>query len=160
MKALLIYDTLSPARITEKMAMVIAERMKESGVEVKTLFIDEAGKANIKDYDCLILGAPTIIWWRPSKKMRDFLASLKGGNYSGMKAACYDTQVWSNKGNATYDMEKALKKTGFNIVFPSLIINVKSADRSYRLMEGETEKAQEWGQNVAFVLTQRYSSER
>ena len=153
MKSLLIYDTVSEARVTEKVAMAVVEAMKEAGASVETHFIEDANKGNINDFDCLILGAPTMAW-RPSKRMKDFLAGLKGNNYSGKMAATFDTQLKSSiSGNATKHMTKDLEDLGFKMASPPLISYVESENKTYKLKEGELEKAKIWGKGLAQTLT-------
>jgi flavorubredoxin len=126
--------------------------MKESGVQVESHFVEDAGKVNVKEFDCLVVGAPTMAW-RPSQRMKEFLASLKGTNFSGKMAAAFDTQMKSGfSGNATKHMEKGLKDIGFKIVSPALISYVESENKLYKLKEGELEKAKAWGKDLAKML--------
>ncbi len=153
MKILVIYDTVSQSRMTEKVAMAVVEAMQEGGASVESHFVEDAGKANIKDYDCLVLGAPTMAW-RPSKRMKDFLAGLKGNTYPGKIAAAFDTQVKSSmSGNATKHMEKDLTELGFRIVSPPLISYVESENKLYKLKEGELDKAKAWGKDLVKTLS-------
>jgi flavorubredoxin len=147
-KVLVIYDTVSQARVTGKVAETVVAAMRESGASVDSFFVEDAGKANIKDYDCLVVGAPTMAW-RPSTRMKDFLANLKGTDYSGKMAASFDTQAKSAfSGNATKHMDKDLTALGFKIALPALISYVESKNKVYRLKEGELEKAKAWGQEL------------
>ena len=59
-KVLVIYDTVSQAKVTGKVAETVVAAMRESGASVDSFFVEDAGKANIKDYDCLVVGAPTM----------------------------------------------------------------------------------------------------
>lgn len=152
MKVILIYDSVSEARVTAKVADAVADGIKESGLSVDKLFVDEAGKVNIADYDCLVLGAPTMAW-RPSKKMKECLAGLEGKQFAGKMAACFDTQMKSSfSGNATKHMEKALKAVGFKIATPAMLAYVRNDKKSYKLNDGELEKAKKWGQDIANAL--------
>ncbi len=153
MKALMIYDTVSETRMTEKVATAVAEAMREAGASVESHFIEDANKADLKNFDCLILGAPTMAW-RPSKRMKEYLASLKGSDFSGKTAAAFDTQLQSGiSGNATKHMEKDLKDLGFKIASPPLISYVESENKLYKLKEGELEKAKNWGRELAKTLS-------
>lgn len=148
MKILVIYDTVSQTKMTGKVAETVVAGMKESGASVDSYFVDDAGKADIKDYDCLVVGAPTMAW-RPSKRMKDFLSSLKGSKYSGKLAASFDTQMQSAiSGNATKHMDRSLEELGFKIVSPALIAYVESENKLYKLKAGEQEKAKKWGQDL------------
>lgn len=148
MKILVVYDTVSAAKVTGKVAEAVAAGMKESGASVDSYFVEDAGKANVADYDCLVLGAPTMAW-RPSTRMKDYMAGLKG-NYAGKLAAAFDTQMKSAiSGNATKHMDKRLTELGFKIASPALISYVESEHKMYKLREGELEKAKTWGRELA-----------
>ncbi len=148
MKVLVIYDTVSPAKVTGKVAETVVAAMREKGASVDSYFVEDAGKADIKDYDCLVVGAPTMAW-RPSTRMKAFLATLKGTDYSGKLAASFDTQTKTAiSGNATKHMDKGLTELGFKIASPALTSYVESENKAYRLKEGELEKAKAWGQEL------------
>ncbi len=153
MKVLVVYDSVSPTRMTEKVAQAVVAAMREKGVSVESYFVDDAKNVSINDFDCLIVGAPTMAW-RPSEKMKSFLSSLQGTNYSGKMAAAFDTQVKSfASGNAAKHMEESLSGLGFKIVSPALISYVKSENKQYQLREGEAEKAKAWGYDLARILS-------
>jgi len=153
MKILVVYDSVSPARITEKIAQAIVEELKEGGISTELRSIEDVDRAIIMEYDCLVLGAPTMAWWRPSKGMRDFLTSLQGSNYDGKMAAAFDTQMWTNiTGNSAGSMEKSLTKLGFRIISPPLVSYVGVNDRVYSLRDGEMEKAKMWGKGLSKKL--------
>lgn len=153
MKAAVIYDTVSPAKVTGKVAEMIEESLRNNGVTVDSFFVEDAEKANLGDYDCLVIGAPTMAW-RPSERMKKFLAGVGGKPISGKMAATFDTQLKSAfSGNATKHMEKDLGSMGLKIVMPSLLAYVESKDKKYQLKEGETQKIQAWGQELAKLLS-------
>lgn len=148
MKVLVVYDSVSSAKITAKVAEAVAAGMKESGASVDSYYIDDASKANIKDYDALVLGAPTMAW-RPSAKMKTYLSGLKGQNFPGKVAASFDTQMKSSiSGNANKHMDKVLAEAGFKVGAP-LLAYVKSENKQYQLLDGEMEKAKAWGREFA-----------
>jgi flavodoxin len=148
MKVLLIYDTVSEARMTEKVAGAVAAGMKEAGASVDSFFVGEASKAEVTSYDCLVLGAPTMAW-RPSKRMKEYIAGLNG-DFKGKKAASFDTQFDSGfAGNATKHMDKSLAKLGFSVESPSLVAFVESENKLYKMGEGELERAKGWGRTLA-----------
>lgn len=153
MRVLMIYDTVSEAKATGKVAETVAAAMKEAGVPVEARFVGDANEVNVKDYDCLIVGAPTMAW-RPSKRMKDFLAGLKGSDLSGKVAATFDTQMKSSiSGNATKHMEKGLTALGCRIIVPSLIAYVETENKRYKLKDGELEKTKAWGMDLARALS-------
>mgnify|MGYP001014077262 FL=1 len=150
-KVLLIYDTVSPTKVTEKVAEAVTATMREQGASVDQFFVERA-KADVGDHDCLVLGAPTMAW-RPSERMRRFLAGLGGTDRSGKRAAAFDTQLKSFvSGNATKHMEARLVELGFGIVHPALIAYVESEKKRYRLKAGELEKARAWVRELAIKL--------
>ena len=69
MKVLVVYDSVSEAKVTKSVAEAVVESLKAKGHDVDSFFVEEAGKAKVQDYDCLIVGAPTMAW-RPSKRMK------------------------------------------------------------------------------------------
>lgn len=150
-KVLLIYDTVSPAKVTGKVAEAVTAAMREQGASVDQYSVEQA-RADVGDYDCLVVGAPTMAW-RPSERMRGFLAGLGGTDRSGKRAAAFDTQLKSfASGNATKHMEARLVELGFGIVHPALISYVESENKRYRLKAGELEKARAWGRELAIKL--------
>ena len=59
-KVLVVYDTVSEAKVTSKVAEAVVEGLKTKGLTVDSFFVEEAGKVKAQDYDCLIVGAPTM----------------------------------------------------------------------------------------------------
>ena len=153
MKVLIVYDTVSPVRLTAKVAETIGGVLKEKGIEVVSFFVKDVDKAIVKDYDCLVAGAPTM-YFRASKGIVQFLDGLPTKEFSGKLAAAFDTQLqtWYS-GNAAKTIEKKLKKLGFEIVSPPLIADVEGKTNQMHLKEGELEKAKNWGQTVVEALS-------
>jgi flavorubredoxin len=140
------------AKVTAKVAEAVVESLKAKGLAVDSFFVTDAGKVNVQEYDFLILGAPTMVW-RPSKRMKGYMASLKGGRYSGKKAASFDTQMKSSmSGDATKHMDKALRSLGFTVLAPSLLAYVESENKRYKLKEGELERAKSWAEDIVKEL--------
>jgi flavodoxin len=157
MKVLIVYDTVSPLRCTENVAKSIKEVLKEMGVEVDSFFVKDANVAVVKDYDCLIAGAPTMAF-RASNEMRKFLENLTGENFSGKLAAAFDTQIQSRfSGSAVKGIEGKLKKLGFKLVAAPLVAYVEGKMNAYHPKEGELEKAKKWAQALAETLKSKSS---
>lgn len=153
MKVLVVYDTVSEAKVTGQVADLVVSVLKESGTAVDSYFVGDAGNTSVKDYDYLIVGAPTHAW-RPSKRMKEYLAGLKGIDYSGKLAATFDTQFESGMaGNANKHMEKSLAALGFKIAAPSLISYVDNS-KPPKLKVGEDEKAMAWGRDLVKTFPQ------
>jgi flavodoxin len=154
-KVLIVYDTVSPMKLTAKVAETIGGVLKEKGIEVDSFFVVDVDKAVVKNYDCLLAGAPTMRF-RVSTRMRQFLGDLSGKDFSGKLAAAFDTQVQSRfSASAANGIEGKLKGLGFKLITAPLIAYVegKLRQNEWRLKEGELEKAENWAQTVAEVLS-------
>jgi len=158
MKVLVVYDTVSPMKITAKVAETIGEALKDKKIEVDSFFVKDVGQATIKNYDCLIVGAPTM-YFRASSGIMRFLNSLRGKDFSDQLAATFDTQLqaWFS-GNAAKGIENKLKKLGFEIVAPPLIAYVEGKINQMRLKDGELEKTKNWAQEVAKAIFKKASA--
>jgi flavodoxin len=155
MKALIVYDTVSPMKLTAKVAETIGGVLKEKGIEVDSFFVVDVNKAVVKNYDCLLAGAPTMRF-RVSERMRQFLDDLPSKDFSGKLAAAFDTQVQSRfSASAAKGIEGKLKGLGFKLITAPLIAYVegKLRQNEWRLKEGELEKAKKWAQEVAEAIS-------
>jgi flavodoxin len=155
MKVLIVYDTVSPMRLTAKVAETIGGVLKEKGIEVDSFFVVDVDKAVVKNYDCLLAGAPTM-QFRVSARMRQFLDDLPSKDFSGKLAAAFDTQVQSRfSASAAKGIEGKLKDLGFKLITAPLIAYVegKLRQNEWRLKEGELEKAKKWAQEVAEAIS-------
>lgn len=155
MKVLIVYDTVSPMKITAKVAETIGDILKDKGIEVESFFVNDVDQATIKNYDCLIVGAPTM-YFRASSGIMQFLNGLSDKDFSGQLAAAFDTQMqmwWT--GNATKGIEKKLKKLGFEIVAPPLIAYVQGKTNQMQLKDSELEKTKNWAQEVAKAVLKK-----
>jgi flavodoxin len=153
MKVLIVYDSVSPMKVTAKVAETISAALKEKGIEVDSFFVKDVDKAVVKNYDCLVAGAPTMAF-RVSMDMDRFLDGLSSESFSGKLAAAFDTQVQSRfSGNAAKGIEGKLKSLGFKLITAPLIAYVEGKKDEWRLKEGEQEKAKNWAQTVAEVLS-------
>jgi flavodoxin len=154
-KVLIVYDTVSPMKLTAKVAETIGGVLKEKGIEVDSFFVVDVDKAVVKNYDCLLAGAPTMRF-RVSTRMRQFLDGLSGKDFSGKLAAAFDTQVQSRfSASAAKGIEGKLKGLGFKLITAPLIAYVegKLRQNEWRLKEGELEKAKKWAQEVAEAIS-------
>jgi len=152
MRVLIVYDTVSPMRLTEKVAEAVGGVLKEEGIEVGSFFVKDVDKAAIKNYDCVLVGAPTMAFRASSGIMR-FLNGLSG-DFSGKSAAAFDTQVqWRMSGSAAKGIEGKLKKLSFKLVTAPLITYVEGKKDEMRLKDGELEKAKNWAKTIAQALT-------
>jgi flavodoxin len=155
MKVLIVYDTVSPMKLTAKVAETIGGVLKEKGIEVDSFFVADVDKAVVKNYGCLLAGAPTMRF-RVSERMRQFLDDLPSKDFSGKLAAAFDTQVQSRfSASAAKGIEGKLKGLGFKLVTAPLIVYVegKLRQNEWRLKEGELEKAKKWAREVAEAIS-------
>jgi flavodoxin len=152
-KVLIVYESVSLSQVTASVAEIIRGVLREKGVEVDSFSVADADKAVVKNYDCLLAGAPTM-GFRPSQGIMKFLNSLPSEGFSGKLAAAFDTQSkFRLSGNATKGIEGKLKSLGFTIVAPPLIAYIEGAGKGHwRLKEGEHEKSEKWAQDVAAAL--------
>lgn len=152
MKILILYDTQSVNRNTEKVARAMEEVLKEKGLDVDCLFVKNVDAANVKSYDAVIAGAPTMAF-RASRPIMEFLDRLGSDRFSGKLAAAFDTQIKSRlSGNAAKGIESRLENLGFRIVMPHLVTYVEGPTKEIHLKEGELEKAKKYAQDLAKTL--------
>jgi len=155
MKVLVVYDSVSPSKVTATVAKNIAEVLKEKDIEVDSVFVADADKAAVKNYDCLLVGAPTMAF-RATRAIMQFLNDLPTAELSGKLAAAFDTQVKSRlSGNATKGIEGKLKSLGFKLVSTPLVafVDGKMGENEWHLKEGEPEKTKKWTQELAETLS-------
>jgi flavodoxin len=152
MKVLIVYDSVSSMKLTAKVAETIGEVLREKGIEVDSFFVKDVDKMVVKDYDCLIAGAPTMAF-RMSSEMRRFLDGLPSKEFSGKLAAAFDTQIQSRfSGSAVKGIEGRLKDLGFKLVAAPLITYVEGKTSEMRLKEGELEKAKKYAEDLVKKL--------
>jgi flavodoxin len=158
MKVLVVYDTVSPTKLTMKVAEDIVYALKNGGMEVDFFQAMNVNRAIVKDYDCLIVGGPKM-YFRASKRITEFLNGFQDKEFSGKCAAVFDTEMKSGMGtigNATKAMEGKLRKIGFEIVSSPLKVYVEGKINQMQLKDGELQKTKNWAQEVAKVLQQRF----
>jgi flavodoxin len=153
MKVIIVYDSVSATKLTAKIAETIGEVLKEKGIEVDIFSIKDVDRAAVKNYDCLIAGAPTMAF-RMSSGMMKFLNNFSDNEFSGKLGAAFDTQLQSRfSGNAAEGVTKKLKNLGFQIITTPLVTYVAGKTNELQLKEGEPEKTKNWAQEVAKTLS-------
>ena len=153
MKVLIVYDTVSPMKMTAKVAETISEVLKEKGIEVDSFYVKDVDRQTVKNYDCLIAGSPTMAF-RASSGIMQFLNSFSDMEFSGKLGAAFDTQLQSRfSGNAAEGIRKKLEKLGYRMIAPPLVAYVAGKTNSMQLKEGELEKAENWAQEAAKALS-------
>lgn len=153
MKVLVVYDTVSPMKLTAKIAETVVEVLKDKGIQVDSFYVKDFDKAAVKSYDCLVAGAPTM-YFRASSGIKEFLDGLPREELSGKLAAAFDTQLQSRfLGSAAKGIEGKLKSLGFKLVAAPLVAYAEGKMNEMRLKEGQLEKAKDWAQTLAETLS-------
>ena len=149
MKVLIVYDTTSVNRNTEKVAKAISEVLKEKGFDVDCLYVKDVDQASVKNYDCVLAGSPTQAF-RATRPIMEFLDGFSKNEFSGKLGAAFGTQLqWRMSGNAAKGIEKTLKKLGFRIVMPPLVTYVEGKVEVVQLKAGELEKTRKYAEDLA-----------
>jgi flavodoxin len=153
LKILVVYDTGSVNRNTERVANTMSEVLKEKGFEVDCLYVKDVDPASVKNYDFVLAGGPTQ-WMKATRPIMQFLEKSAKDEFSGKLAAAFDTQLQAPlSGNAAKGIEKRLKKLGFKIITPPLAIYVEGK-MNVRLKDGELEKTKKYAEELASKLHQ------
>jgi flavorubredoxin len=149
LRVLILYDTVSVNRNTEKVAKAIGEVLKDKGLDVDLLYVNDVDQASVKNYDCILAGSPTQAF-RATRPIVKVLDGFSKDEFSGKLAATFDTQVqWRFSGSAAKGIEKKLKKLGFRIVMPPLVAYVEGKIENVQLKTGELEKAKKYAEDLA-----------
>ncbi len=155
MEVLVVYDSVSPSKVTMKVAQTIAEELKAKGVNADCLYCKDCDRERVKGYGVLIVGAPTMAF-RPSKEIAEFLGALREEDVKGKMGAAFDTQIRSAlSGNAAKGIEKRLSGLGVSIFKPHLVAYVQGKGKNtWELRDGELEKVRKWAQEAAEAILQ------
>ena len=157
LKILVVYDTVSVNRNTEKVAKAISDVLKEKGFGVGCQYVKDANLAGLREYDCVLAGSPTQ-WRKATEPIMQFLDRFGKDEFSGKLAAAFDTQLpFPLSGSAANGIEKKLKKLGFKMVTASLVTYVESKKNvegktEILLKEGELEKTKKYAEDLANKL--------
>jgi flavodoxin len=151
-KVLIVYDSVSVNKNTEKVAEAIRDVLKAKGVEVQSSYVEDVDASTVKDYDCLIVGSPTH-GWMETPLVKKFLDSLKSESFAGKKAAAFDTRIKSRlSGSAVDGIEKRLKKLDFQIAVRGLAMYVEGKEPNPVLVDGELDKAKKFADELVKAL--------
>jgi menaquinone-dependent protoporphyrinogen IX oxidase len=141
MKALVVFDTNygNTKRIADRIA-------RQLGNGTSSVSVNDLTKHSLDGIDLLLVGSP-INAWNPTKKITAFLNGLNPARMKGMKAAAFDTRVkFLLSGNAAKKIARALRNSGAVVIEPPMGFYV--IDNEGPLLEGETEKAEEWASTI------------
>jgi len=154
MKILIVYDTTSVKRNTEKVATAMSEVLKAKEFDVDCVYVKDVDPASVKNYDCVLAGSPTQ-WLKATGPIMQFLDRFAKDEFAGKIAAAFDTQLQRMmSGNAAQGIEKKLEKLGFKIIMPPLVTYVEGKMNEMQLKEGELEKAKKYAEDLANKLHQ------
>jgi flavodoxin len=151
LKVLIVYDSVSPNQNTKKIADTLSMVLEEKGIKVDSFRASYVDKDIVKNYDCLLVGSPTMAW-SATAPAKEFLEGLKTSRFDGKFAAAFDTRIKSFiSGQAAKGIQESLEKLGFRIIVPPLAAYVEgSRNRNdYTLKEGELEKARKFAEDIA-----------
>jgi flavodoxin len=156
MKALIIYDSVFGN--TEKIARSIAKGLGTVH-EVSVIKIGSATPDMIPASDLLIIGSPTRAF-NPTPEIKAFVSKISPSSLEGRRVASFDTRanletikskffrkVVDKAGYAAKFISREMKKKGAVLIAPAegFLVNGEQGP----LMEGELERAEEWGRKLA-----------
>ena len=145
MKTLVMFDSVYGN--TKRIAETIS---KELGKDSKAIPVSDFNMKKLEGIKLLVAGCP-VNAWRPTAKMKKFLADLSEGQLKGIKAAAFDTKFKSPlAGNASKRISKSFKKAGAEIVVEPQSFFVKGGEGP--LFDGEIERAEEWAKSIKSAL--------
>lgn len=143
MKILIIYDTNYGN--TQKVAYLIGDQLKADN-QVKVVSIAGFKNEDLEGVKLLIMGSP-INGWRPTEKIRAFLAELKEDQLKGIKIATFDTRVnIFFHGNAAQPMAEGLMNAGAEQIVDSEGFFVKGSEGP--LAQGEESRVERWVRDI------------
>jgi flavodoxin len=161
MKALIIYDSVFGN--TQKIANAI-EAGISADCEVVSSSIENATIDQLMGIDLLVIGSPTR-GFRPTEPMKGFLAKISTELIAEIQVATFDTRIdlltiksgflrfVVNKGGYAADgMAKQFKKMGAKSVLAAEGFLVTGEEGP--LKEGELERAEKWGLQLAQPIHQ------
>jgi flavorubredoxin len=139
-KALVVYSTRTNQ--TKKIAELIAEGMRISGLEVQVLNVNEVDQqgTDLAGFDALVLGAPTY-HGEMIQAMKSFLFKAEKANLEGKVGGSFGAFGWSGEApGRIYDTMKNIFK--MNMVSGPLML--KTA-----MLGGGVQMAQGYGREIA-----------
>lgn len=156
MKGIVVYDTSYGN--TKIIAEIIAETLKEFGIEVDLFYVKDVKKLSAKDYNFLVLGSPTK-FGTMSFAIRRFLGKVKGEEWMNKPFAAFDTEnpenierarIENKEWSAAEKIAKKLRDKKMNQLAPVLkavVFGLKGP-----LKEGEIDRAKEYARELAIKL--------
>jgi menaquinone-dependent protoporphyrinogen IX oxidase len=151
MKGIVGYDTSYGN--TKKIAETIAEKLKESGIEVDIFDVKDVKKLSTKDYNFLVLGSPTR-FGTMSFAIRFFLGKVKSEEWMNKPFAAFDTENPENmekkEWSAAEKIAERLRDKKMNQLLP--VLKAAVLGQKGPLKEGEIERTREYANRLAVEL--------
>ncbi len=151
MKGIVVYDTSYGN--TKKVAEIIAETLKESGIEVELFDVKDVKKLSAKDYNFLVLGSPTKLGTM-SFAIRGFLGKVKDEEWMNKPFVAFDTEnpenVEKKQGSAGEKIAAKLMEKKMNQLAP--VLKALVHEMKGPLLEGEVERTKEYAKGLAAKL--------
>jgi menaquinone-dependent protoporphyrinogen IX oxidase len=151
MKGIVVYDTSYGN--TKTIAEIIAETLKESGMEVDLFDVKNIKKPSAKDYNFLILGSPTR-FGTMSFAIRSFLGKVKSEEWLNKPFAAFDTENPENMEKKEYSAAEKIAAKLIDKKMNQLLPVLKAAVFGQKgpLKEGETERTKMYARELATKL--------
>ena len=158
MKGIVVYDTSYGN--TKQIGEIIAETLKESGIETDLFKVNEVKKFNSKDNDFFILGSPTK-FGTMSFAVKFFLGKVKSEEWLNKPFAAFDTENPENiekahaenkEWSAAEKIAEKLREKKMNQLLPvhkALVLGQKGP-----LVDGEIERTKNYARELATKLKQ------
>jgi menaquinone-dependent protoporphyrinogen IX oxidase len=151
MKGIVVYDTSYGN--TRKIAEIIAETLKESGIEVDLFDVKDVKKLSAEGYSFLVLGSPTR-FGTMSFAIRGFLSKVKREEWMNKPFAAFDTENPENMEKKEYSAAEKIAERLRNKKMNQLLPVLKAAVLGQKgpLIEGEIERTKEYTRKLAVKL--------
>jgi menaquinone-dependent protoporphyrinogen IX oxidase len=153
MKGIVVYDTSYGN--TKKIAEIIAETLKEFGIEVDLFDVKDVKKLSAEGYSFLVLGSPTR-FGTMSFAIRGFLSKVKREEWMNKPFAAFDTENPENMEKKEYSAAEKIVERLRNKKMNQLLPVLKAAVLGQKgpLIEGEIERTKEYTRKLAVKLTE------
>ncbi|MFX1262112.1 MAG: flavodoxin family protein [Promethearchaeota archaeon] len=147
-KTIIIYESIYGN--TKKVADAIAEGIRESGAIDCTVV--KTGEVHHTDdlakFDAILFGSPNHNQ-EPSRNMLKFIERASIVDLDTKMGAAFDTYTGGNKGIAVKKLEQVIRQKLSCITFVIDSFSAQVEDRKGPLVEGEIDRAIEYGKQVA-----------
>ena len=128
---------------TEKMANLIAQGIKENGVEAQLIDVSHANSDIFNDEDIIILGCPAMgAEMLEESEFEPFIESISS-KVSGKKAVLFGSYDWGD-GEWMRDWMSRMEEYGCDVIFDGLIIR--------EALEDDCTECLELGKKIAVML--------